>query len=199
MTVQRGRDGVNEPPYTGALGSTRRETALIPTPEGTNRRVEILKSVNAVTDPALARQAVDGTLHRYGDVDLAVPFVYHDPASRRFLLVIPVARAHEELHLRAELLLKLAADTAELLPGYVREARSAVGAVGLQNFSKRCRRALRSPLRHKTCFNEKIESLDALRNSRFAKGRSTPVPRNSTRSRTTLPFANRNSNSAWRR
>ena len=131
---------VADPPYTGPLGATRRETAFVPSPAGGHRRVEVVRALNAVTDPALARQAADGSLHRTAEHDLAVPYVFHDPAQRRFYLVVPAARAHEELTLRAELLTRLAAETQEVLPGYVREARAVVGAAGL-------RKALEEPPR----------------------------------------------------
>jgi hypothetical protein len=125
---------LTDPPYTGTLGSTRREVVFVPTPEGGARRVEIVRGVNAVTDPVLARQALEGTLHRHGDHDLAVPFVFHDPGARRFALVIPASLAHRELTLRAEMLTGLAADTTEPLPAYVREARTVLGAAGLRRW-----------------------------------------------------------------
>lgn len=125
---------LSDPPYTGTLGSTRREVVFVPTQEGGARRVEIVRGVNAATDPALARQALEGTLHRHGELDLAVPFVFHDPGARRFTLVIPAALAHRELTLRAELLTGLAADTSEPLPAYVREARTVLGAAGLRRW-----------------------------------------------------------------
>lgn len=129
-----------DPPYTGPLGATRRESAFVPVPGAGHRRVDLVRALNAVTDPALARQALEGTLHRVADHDLAVPYIYHDPAHRRFFLVIPAARAHEELTLRAELLTRLAGETQEVLPGYVREARAVVGPAGLK-------RALEEPAR----------------------------------------------------
>jgi hypothetical protein len=121
-----------DPPYTGPLGATRRESAFVPVPGAGHRRVDLVRALNAVTDPALARQALDGTLHRVADHDLAVTYLYHDPSQRRFFLVIPAARAHEELTLRAELLTRLAGETQEVLPGYVREARAVVGPAGLK-------------------------------------------------------------------
>ncbi len=121
-----------DPPYTGPLGATRRESAFVPVPGAGHRRVDLVRALNAVTDPALARQALDGTLHRVADHDLAVPYVYHDPSQRRFFLVIPAARSHEELTLRAELLTRLAGETQEVLPGYVREARAVIGPAGLK-------------------------------------------------------------------
>ncbi len=125
---------LSDPPYTGTLGSTRREVVFVPTQEGGARRVEILRGVNAVTDPALARQAQEGTLHRHGEHDLAVPFVFHDPGARRFAMVVPPSLAHQELSLRADLLTRLSADTTEPIPAYVREARMLLGAAGLRRW-----------------------------------------------------------------
>lgn len=133
MTMQ-GRDGMGDVPYTGSLGVTRFEPVFLPGPDGTARRVEIVRSVNATTDPVLAEAAREGTLHRIDGVDLAVPYVYHDPATRCFALVIPPARAHEELTLRAELLTRLAADLGAPLPSYVREARTVIGPEGLRKY-----------------------------------------------------------------
>lgn len=124
--------GVTDPPYTGPLGATRREPAFLPTASGSHRRADIVRGLNAVTDPALVRQALDGSLHRVADHDLAVPFIFHDPAQRRFYLVIPPARAHEELTLRAGLLTQLAEENHEALPDYVREARAVIGPAGLR-------------------------------------------------------------------
>lgn len=134
-----------DPPYTGPLGATRRESAFVPVPGAGHRRVDLVRALNAVTDPALARQALDGTLHRVADHDLAVPYVYHDPSQRRFFLVIPAARSHEELTLRAELLTRLAGETQEVLPGYVREARAVVGPAGLKRALEEAPRGAADP------------------------------------------------------
>ena len=134
MSSQRPRESAAEPPYTGPLGVTRRESASVPSPDGSPRRIEVVRQVNVLTDPLLARQALDGTLHRVQELELAVPFLFHDPSARRFALVVPAARAHEELRLRAELLQRLADDASEVLPGYVREARAVVGPGGLRRY-----------------------------------------------------------------
>jgi hypothetical protein len=144
MSSQRPRDPGPEAPYAGPLGATRREAAFVTTSEGAARRVELVRQVNALTDPLLARQALEGTLHRAGEHDLAVPFVYHDPTARRFALVVPAARAHEELTLRAELLARLASDPSESIPAYVRDARAVVGAGGLRRHLEEARPPLAS-------------------------------------------------------
>ncbi|MFO0561692.1 MAG: hypothetical protein U0269_27010 [Polyangiales bacterium] len=120
-----------EPAYAGALAATRRDVAFVSNPDGSSRKVELVVSVNAGTDPLLAEAARHGTLHHIDDLDLAVPFAYHDPVAKRFALVIPTARAHEELPLRIELLRKLSEERAPI-PAYVREARAVIGPKGLE-------------------------------------------------------------------
>jgi hypothetical protein len=122
-----------EPAYAGALAATRRDVAFVSNPDGSSRKVELVVSVNAGTDPLLAEAARRGTLHHIEELDLAVPFAYHDPIAKRFALVIPAARAHEELHLRIELLRKLSEERAPI-PAYVREARAVIGPKGLERF-----------------------------------------------------------------
>ena len=106
--TSRGRDGAGDLPFTGSVGSTRYEAAFVTGADGVARRVEVLRGLNVATDPQLKNAALEGTLHRLdGGTYLAVPYVFHDPAARKFVLVIPVARSHEELALRAELLQSL--------------------------------------------------------------------------------------------
>ena len=124
----RSRDGGGELPYTGTLGATRYEPAFLAAHDGVSHRVDLVRGVNAMTDPALAAAAQDGTLHRLDNgTYLAVPYVYHDPSERKFALVVPVARAHEELTLRAELLVQLSRDATLAIPRYVRDARVVIG------------------------------------------------------------------------
>ncbi|MBL8679223.1 MAG: hypothetical protein JNK05_08665 [Myxococcales bacterium] len=119
--------------YAGALAATRRDVAFVTSPDGSSRKVELVVSVNAATDPVLAEAARNGTLHHVDSLDLAVPFAYHDPVARKFAWVVPLVRAHEEIALRIELLRKLADERAPL-PAYVRDARVAVGPKGLDRF-----------------------------------------------------------------
>lgn len=122
-----------EPAYAGALAATRRDVAFVSNPDGTSRKIEIVVSVNVATDPVLAESARHGTLHHHDEHQLAVAFAYHDPVSKRFALVIPPARAHEEIALRIELLRKLA-DERVVVPGYVREAKVVIGPKGLERW-----------------------------------------------------------------
>lgn len=137
--------GVHEPPYTGTLGITRREAFFLPTPEGAAQRIELVTVVNTLTDPVLARRCLDGTLHRIEGTDYAQTVIYHDPAARRFVLVVPVARAYEDLTLRAKLLTALTADPSAHLPGYVREATTVIGPSGLRAWLDRSVNATQDP------------------------------------------------------
>lgn len=122
-----------EPAYAGALAATRRDVAFVSNPDGSSRKIEIVVSVNVATDPVLAESARHGTLHHHDEHQLAVAFAYHDPVSKRFALVIPSARAHEEIALRIDLLRKLA-DERVVVPGYVREAKVVIGPKGLERW-----------------------------------------------------------------
>lgn len=122
-----------EPAYAGAFAATRRDVAFVSSPDGSSRKVELVVSVNAATDPVLAEAARNGTLHHVDSLDLAVPFAYHDPVARKFVWVVPLVRAHEEIALRIELLRRLAEERTPL-PAYVRDARVAVGPKGLERF-----------------------------------------------------------------
>lgn len=128
--MQHERD---EAPYEGPSGATYSERVLLPDGQGAARSIELVRRVNAHTHPMLALRAREGTLHRFEPWgDLAVPYVYHDPARRLFVLVIPVCRAHDELTMRAELLLQLARETSHPMPGYVRAARAVLGSGALR-------------------------------------------------------------------
>ncbi|MCS6799074.1 MAG: hypothetical protein NZ898_11185 [Myxococcota bacterium] len=121
------------PAYEGAAGRTCVQRVLVPDGDGL-RAVEVPVCVNAATHPELAAAAISGTLHRLDDgLELALPFVFHDPGSCRFALVLPASLAHRELEERARLLERLASDGVDV-PPYVREARVVVGAAGLRAY-----------------------------------------------------------------
>ncbi len=126
------RWGADEAPYQGALGKTRAETVQVWMPDGRVRALSVYVGVNAVSDPGLATLARAGTLHLIAEgVSLAMPFVFHDPHERAFLLVLPDALRHRVLSLRAEHLAQLALDTEYSVPGYVRDVEVVVGAAEL--------------------------------------------------------------------
>ncbi|MCA9580828.1 MAG: hypothetical protein KC416_03480 [Myxococcales bacterium] len=117
-------------PYAGRHAETRLEP--IPVRIGDQTVVvELHTVVNVVTHPDLGRVAREGRLHgAMGRVALAVPYVYHDPGTRCFALVLPEALAPRELKERAQLLMDLAEDGPPV-PAYVKEARVVVGQGGL--------------------------------------------------------------------
>ncbi|MCC7537748.1 MAG: hypothetical protein IT379_16110, partial [Deltaproteobacteria bacterium] len=129
-----------DPPYAGTAGQTRVEVAQLMLPSGQAVSVQVHRVVNVATDPHLGTPALAGILHRYDvgfELGLAVDFVYHDPAKRRFALVVPDALRHEELRLRAKLLEQIAEDAANPAPGYVREATTVVGVQALREYLER--------------------------------------------------------------
>jgi hypothetical protein len=126
-----GRRTEEDEPYTGLLGRTRTDAVQVLLPDGSIRSLVVHVGVDAVTDPALATAARAGSLHRLEGVELAVPFTYHDPALRVFVLVLPEGLRHRALALRADAMLALAADTRHAVPAYVRDVELVVGTEGL--------------------------------------------------------------------
>ena len=123
-----------EPVYSGTYAATKKDAVYLPTTDGPLKKTEIVVAVNAASDPVLAASARDGTLNAQETHGLAVVFTYHDPTERKFALVIPMARAHEELHIRAEMLRKLADDRSGSIAGYVRELVTVVGPEALRSY-----------------------------------------------------------------
>ncbi|MCG8555197.1 MAG: hypothetical protein MJD61_07900 [Proteobacteria bacterium] len=121
--------------YMGVAGETRAERVHVPAADGGLDSVEIYRCINVATDPELKERALEGRLHRLADGrELAVPFVYHDPASSRFALVVPSVLAYRELPERAQLLCEVARETAHAIPAYVRACPSLVGLDALRSF-----------------------------------------------------------------
>jgi hypothetical protein len=128
--------------YQGVLGTTRTEKVHIALANGPTVAVEVFVGIDAVEDPALARQAFESEPDRAlnavavaGDRHLVnVSFVYHDPRGEVFALVVPEALRHRELHERAALLAALAEDTSCDVPDYVRNHAVVFGPAGLRRF-----------------------------------------------------------------
>lgn len=125
-----------ELPYDGEEGRTRRVTVHVPTADGGTRTVRVVRSVNVHTDPKLGGAALEGTLHHTDEGPLAIPFNFHDPEKRRFVLVVPSVLAHRLLAERAALLERLAAEEREL-PAYVAAADAVLGPEGLAAYLAR--------------------------------------------------------------
>jgi hypothetical protein len=127
-----GRVSEDDLPYAGVLGRTRSEAVQVLMPDGSLRSLSVYVGIDAVADPALAALARAGTLHHVAEgVELALPFVYHDPVARIFLLVLPESLRHRALALRAEIMLGLASEPQHPVPDYARDVELVVGAHGL--------------------------------------------------------------------
>lgn len=98
--------------------------------------MRVVRSVNVHTDPRLGGAALEGTLHDTDAGPLAIPFTFHDPEKRHFVLVVPSVLAHRLMHERAALLTRLA-DEERALPAYVAVADTAVGPEGLAEYLER--------------------------------------------------------------
>ncbi len=119
--------------YEGEAGRTSTEAVHLLEADGSARTRWVHRVVNASTDPALARAARDGTLHREaGSVDIAVPFVYHDPDHAHFVLVVPEELRHTALEERSALWDRIAGETEHAVPRYVLDCKVVIGVRGLR-------------------------------------------------------------------
>lgn len=126
------RGPLDEGPYQGALGRTRAETVQVWMPDGRVRALPVYVGIDSSTDGGLVALARAGALHQVAEgVALAIPFIFHDPHARLFLLVIPEALRHQALALRAEWMTRLAADAEHSVPAYVREVEVVIGSSAL--------------------------------------------------------------------
>lgn len=125
--------------YLGAMGVTTREAVHYACPCGNFHCADVLVSVDARADAALARSLVGGQppgsarCPQTGTVvELAVPFVYHDSSRQLFALVLPVGHRHRDLAERARLFQRLADDSGHPPPAYVVDFSVVYGAEGLR-------------------------------------------------------------------
>jgi len=131
-------EDAGEAPYSGAAGATRIEPMLVTLPDGSVRSVPVYRAVNVGSDPALRGPTLAGGLHRFeSGEELAIPFVYHDPAAQKLCVVVPESLRHRVLAERAALLTRLAEDTGHAVPEYVRDATAVVGVAELAGFLAR--------------------------------------------------------------
>ncbi len=97
--------------------------------------VEVYRVVNVEQNPELRDAALRGTLHTLDDGEVIdVPFIYHDPAAQRFVLVIPHAARGREISERAKLLDALIQEHEAHLPDYVRHFVIVYGRHGLLQY-----------------------------------------------------------------
>src|SRR4051812_5768554 len=123
------------PPYLGESGRTRTSTVHVIDPRGALVAVQVHTGIDAVADPGLAEQLRDDSLNVVqlggGEMRIAVPVVYHDPAARLMVLVLGDAHRHREIEERIRLLEQLRDDIADI-PGYAKDFVVAFGAEGLR-------------------------------------------------------------------
>src|SRR5262249_60400751 len=97
--------------------------------------VQVHTGIDVAADPVLAEQLRDDTLNVVqlggGEMRIAVPVVYHDPAARLMVLVLGDAHRHREIEERIRLLEELRDDSADI-PGYAKDFVVVFGAEGLR-------------------------------------------------------------------
>jgi hypothetical protein len=128
---------VREPdePYAGLPGQTRYECVHLVEADGSLRSIALCRAINVQTHPELRARALAGLLHRLDDGrELALSFVYHDPDTRKFALVVPSALAHLELKEWSKLMSEIAEDTLHAVPAYVRDMTTVLGVAALAGF-----------------------------------------------------------------
>ncbi len=125
-------DKGSDRPYTGSSGRTRTERVRVFRPGRTPVEAEVFRVVNVAEQPELREPALNGTLHRLDDGELVeVPFVFHDPSARQFVLVVPQDARARELSERAKLLERFAMEDEATVPPYVRHHEVVYGSEGL--------------------------------------------------------------------
>ncbi len=126
------RGAGDEEAYQGVLGRTRAETVQVWMPGGRVRALPVYVGIDAAADPGLVGLARAGALHHVAEgVTLAIPYLFHDPGARIFVLVVPEVLRHRALALRAEWMARLADDREHAVPAYARELEVVFGAAGL--------------------------------------------------------------------
>lgn len=140
-----------EAPFHGALAATRRRSVRVRSANALVS-VEVYVAINADTDPELGRLArgeratgLHALMVAGEPLELAVPFIYHEPCRRLFALVVPPALRHRELDERIELYRQLQLEPADApIPRYVLEAEVVIGAAGLRALRDRPAAATRN-------------------------------------------------------
>lgn len=145
-----------EPVYEGRLGRTRREKVHVPTPSEGWKSLEVITGVNLATEPHLREKAFAGLLNE--EQGVFVPFVLHDPAARKFCLVVTETDRHRAMRERAGLAMALAEEPGIDVPKYVSELKV---VVGLKELASYCARP--TPDQEERALESLREELEALR------------------------------------
>ena len=131
-TIFTFRMSLNRDAYTGRAGQTRKARVRVFSSAGPPQDIEVYRAINVAEHPELREPALEGTLHCLPDGSpLDLPFVYHDPGSAQFVLVIPVNSPKRGSAERARLLRSLDTQHCEEVPEYVRDFHVVYGASGL--------------------------------------------------------------------
>ncbi|NND27194.1 MAG: hypothetical protein HKN97_01205 [Myxococcales bacterium] len=121
--------------YEGPSGRTRMERVRVFRQGREPVEVGVYRVVNVEQDPELREAALGGTLHALDDGEVIdVPFIYHDPVARRFILVIPHAARGREVSERAKVLEALLNERESDVPDYVRSFVVVYGRQGLLEY-----------------------------------------------------------------
>jgi hypothetical protein len=117
------------------VGATRYAQIQVTALTGELVPARVVESINAASDPELAKQLLAGTLNRVEQAGqspfaVAAPVVYHDPDQQLLILVLGVEDRHREIAERQRLLERMAADGAEL-PSYARTFEVVFGPAAL--------------------------------------------------------------------
>lgn len=124
--------------YSGLAGRTRTELVRVFPTHGGSRELHVYRVVNVAEHPHLREPALRGTLHVLDDGEpVQVPFVYHDPERRHFVLVVPYEARNRELAERSSLLNVLMQEAVAAVPDYVRHFSVVYGAAGLSEYLER--------------------------------------------------------------
>ena len=135
--MARGTRAPSQTAYQGSVGRTHTEIVHVSGPRGELIAATVHVSIDAVSDPELAERLHAGALNVVtvdgGELRIAVPVLYHDPAAEVLVLVLGDAHRHRELDERIRIYERLRAEPAPI-PAYAKEFAVVFGAAGLRAY-----------------------------------------------------------------
>jgi|GEM_PF-3477696 len=126
--------------YEGLSGKTRIQKVVFSCSCSARYGAKTILSINTLETPDLVAVALSGKLNiatcpRCGKENkIDIPFIFHDPVKKYFILVIPESQRHLEVSLRANLLKEIAEEPSEIIPDYVLNFNTVFGYTGLIRF-----------------------------------------------------------------
>jgi hypothetical protein len=138
--------------FRGALGRTQTTTVHVTGPRGELVAAQVHTTIDAVSDPELVERlhaadparALNVVRFEGGEVRVAVPVLYHDPAAELLVLVLDAAHRHRELEERIAVYERLRGEDSAI-PAYVKDFAVVFGAAGLHDYlEERAQEALES-------------------------------------------------------